>query len=91
MKHEKSLILAAAFAVAPAGVRAQEQQPDLPSNAPTAAPAVPAAVDAAQRVRMQPLMVQGEHLVDVTDEFLMSLPALWQHLAGGCDVELRAA
>ena len=51
----------------------------------------PIAVEPAQRVRMQPLMVRGEHLVDATDEFLMPLPALWQRLAGGCDVELRAA
>lgn len=51
----------------------------------------PVAVDAAQRVRMQPLILQGEHLVDAADEFWLPLPALWQHLAGGSDMELRAA
>ena len=50
-----------------------------------------AASDLAQCVRMQPLTLQGEHLVDAADEFLLPLPALWQQLAGGCDVELRAA
>jgi thiol-disulfide isomerase/thioredoxin len=51
----------------------------------------PTVIDPAQCVRMQPLVLQGEHLMDATDEFLMPLPALWQHLAGGCDGELRAA
>lgn len=45
----------------------------------------PGASGPAQHVRMQPLKLQGEYLVDTADEYLLPLPPLWRALAEGSD------
>ncbi len=44
----------------------------------------PTAPDPGERVRLQPLAVEGEHLQDPSDGALLAFPALWQEFAGGC-------
>lgn len=43
----------------------------------------PEATDPAQRVRLQPLQLQGEQIQDPNDNAQLALPPLWRELCGG--------